>query len=94
MTENKTWAEAEAERKAAKAAFMATEPTAEELGRIREGELGAERRETATFAIGGSLDGYSRTIARNVFPENVDYELRSLAQNERLTNLHAYPEAF
>lgn len=90
-----TWAEEEAARKAAKAAFMATEPTAEELGRIREGELGQEGRyQGGSYAIGGLLDGYSRTIARNIFPENIDYELRSLAQNGRLKDLHAYPEAF
>jgi len=94
MTENKTWAEQEAERKAARAAFMATEPTAEELGRIREGELGAPRRMSASHAIGGTVDGYSRTIARNVNPEDIDYELRRLAQNDRIKGLHAFPEAF
>lgn len=95
-TAKQTWREQEDARKAERAAFLATEPSAEELARIRQGELGAERRQDdyASYAVGGTVDGYSRTLARNVNPEDVDLLLRRLALGEGVKDLHAWPEAF
>ncbi|WNM67249.1 hypothetical protein SEA_WYBORN_6 [Arthrobacter phage Wyborn] len=94
----KTYAEMLAEEAATRAEIMARPLTLEEYARVRCAEdITAEHPKNRSYAVGALVldsDGhwYSRTVSRNVL--DVNYQLKRLATNPNLKDLHVYPEAF